>query len=155
MSDGGGAAELKWGVWGGQIVPGWCSIDVETGGNWRNSAYEGTKEEAERQAEGLRRAYPDVRYDVLPFDPDREPEENPGPYATAAQKRALEIVDRTGDLYATKWRSATPIARAVAETLMDRGWVMWKINRGQTPDMRHRAVLTKAGRKILERRRKK
>lgn len=139
------------GLWGGRPPGGWCMFITSAGP--RGNGYTGTREEAEsgkdvfhrERAESIRkygsRADDDCTYDVVMFDPEREPEAAED-VPTEAQARFMREIDITGDfnravLGYSQWQSTS-------RALHDKGWTFYDVT---TNKLR----LTKAGRTALAR----
>lgn len=132
-----------WGVWGGRPPGGWASLRVAGAGTLgQGYDYCGTLAEAEAGAAVLARENPpwregchDCRYEVVPYDPARDPI---GVFAQAsdAQLQLLDYVRRFGDT------SRLPqFGRSTRDAVFARGWVTYSDGRCR---------LTKVGAAVLE-----
>jgi len=136
------------GIWGGSTPGGWCFISRPNSFDYEIVC--GTREEAEagcavflREQAEYNAQYPDPTrplrsYEVIPFDPEREPvgsEITP----THAQRMALECVERVGT-----WNVMGCPPRHVRAAVEERGWVMHRSWLKGKP-----IVLTAAGRRAL------
>lgn len=122
-------AARGWGVWGGRPPGGWAPVV------WQRNEYAGTRAEAEEIAAVLRRENPDCNYQVVGYDPTRDPI---GVFAQAsdAQLQLLDYVRRFGDT------SRLPqFGRSTRDAVFARGWVTYSDGRCR---------LTKVGAAVLE-----
>lgn len=145
----------KFGIWGGRAPGGWCHIympEVEP----YFGAHMGTQEQAEKGATSFRSDYPDYKYEVIPFDPNKEPQGKVSK-PSARQLKAMVCIKHVelwslrhdpamGRGASQRFFSLTP--KNTQDSLFMRGWVMF-IHDGGGLDLG--VSLTKVGREVLAR----
>lgn len=134
-------SDKQFGIWGGTHPYGWVIIN-----SGADNECSGTREECERTVDTLRKEYPDTHYEIVPFDPQREPEGKPG---------------MPSDAQASFLRRPRPVAfggaltQATIRACLDRGWVRYnvEISFAKNPREYHNKlyVITNAGRESLRR----
>jgi len=136
------ADQISFGLWHN----GWCTF-ITAQGQFNGFGYVGTQEEAqEGRAQFVKEGRDPSEYEVVPFDPSREPLVKPG-RPTPTQLEALKYVAEKGTCtrfpFPPNWyRTAT--------ILLDRGWVQANITaEGQTIATRP-FRLTTAGKSFLD-----
>jgi hypothetical protein len=86
----------------------------------RENYNEGTLAQAENTAAALRREHPDVTYDVIPFDPERQPIHTRGRITKAQFDVLIAIRDNLGQARKWGWGSS----KATYRSLIRRGLIM-------------------------------
>jgi len=131
-------SDERFGVWGGRPPGGWCHFDKP---NFEHG-YSGTREEAERTLAVFRGERPDTPYEIIPFDPEKEPE--PWPCrVTLIQLRALLDIEAEGRAANFEPTSRGGFGKSTYDALMERGLIMGSL--------KGRPVfkITRAGRSVL------
>jgi hypothetical protein len=138
---------MLWGLWGGVSPGGWCSFRRKEGGY----RYAGTRDEA-LTGKAVFNLENDFRYDVVPFDPEREPQGKDA-IPTSAQAAVLRIIEKDGTINnlgihgphvgVKNWR-------ATVSALYKRGWYTSEID-PEGRESRRGMRLTKTGRAALAR----
>jgi len=122
------------GIWGGTPPGGWCHIWYK--GRKEGSNF-GTREEAERVLPEFLHDHPDCTYEVVPFDPLRQPAFTLGK-PTKAQLEAMRRIQKYRTINLRPF-----IPRATLNVLSRNGWFMHSAN-GKDCE------LTLEGTKLLE-----
>jgi hypothetical protein len=132
------------GVWGGRPPGGWCYFHLPN----PEHPHSGTREEAERTLAVFKGERPDTPYEIIPFDPEKEPE--PWPCrVTLVQLRALADIDAEGHGAQHMPASRGGFGKSTYDALMDRGLIMSTLHSRPRPAFR----LTRAGRAALDKQR--
>lgn len=122
------------GIWGGQPPGGWCHIWYP---GCDRSSYRNTREEAERGLRGFLKEKHGYMYEVVPFDPAREPTFK-CVRPTAAQLNAMRVIQ----IYKTIHVFSAP-KRETMNVLFRNGWCVFDIDSAQG------YLLTTGGERLL------
>lgn len=131
---------MLWGLWGGVSPGGWCSF--RCGDGYR---YAGTHDEASA-GKAVFNSENDLDYEVVPFEPGRDPQGQDA-VPTLAQMKVLRVIDKEGTINNLGFHGVKNW-RATVDALYKRGWYTSAISTEgveSKPGMR----LTKAGRAAL------
>lgn len=123
--------DQKWGIWGGIPPGGWCTFEVSDGGDYLGYGIVGTREEAIKGTEGFlteRYRQPESTYEVVRYDPEREPEWKdckPSPAQIQFLERLLsgEKLGRDRVDNYNMVAAQTPGYRATVDVLYRNGWI--------------------------------
>lgn len=143
---------VRYGLWGGRAPGGWCTFASSLGGDRLGYSTSGTQADAEAGrevfvSENANRS--DLHYEVVVFDPAREPAADEVAVPTKAQAVFLQELKRIGDYNraARSARSGLPNVRSATLEAVDRRG--WTFGYPEGHDMQIR--VTPAGMRALER----
>jgi hypothetical protein len=115
-------ASKLFGIWGGSHPGGWCHIEAGVCAGTREEAEKSLavflREQTEYRAQHPATERPIFTYEIISFDPEREPEGSKDK-PTHAQRMALECIERVGT-----WNVMGCPPRHVRVAVEARGWVM-------------------------------